>query len=203
MIPWWPLLSSQKGESQMNAEDKRQDVIALANAKIFKQSEAAAVLGISIRQVKRLCRAERKQGVIGVVSKRRGQIAGNRISEMIKQQVIELAQTKYVNFGPTFMGEKLEQLDGIKLSKESIRKILISANLWKGKQTKKKSVHQRPERRACFGELVQIDGSPHAWFEDRGPVCCLILFVDDATSRVLYAHLEPVETTEAYFRGMK
>ncbi len=100
------------------------------------------------------------------------------------------------------MGEKLSELDGIKLSKESIRKILIVADLWKGKKTKKKSVHQRRERRACLGELVQIDGSPHAWFEKRGPKCCLILFVDDATSRVLYAHLEPVETTEAYFRGM-
>ena len=100
------------------------------------------------------------------------------------------------------MGEKLSELDGIKLSKESIRKILIAADLWKGKKTKKKSVHQRRERRACLGELVQIDGSPHAWFEKRGPKCCLILFVDDATSRVLYAHLEPTETTAAYFRGM-
>jgi hypothetical protein len=107
-----------------------------------------------------------------------------------------------VDFGPTFMAEKLRELDGIELSKESVRKILIDAGLWAVKVTKKKSVHQRRERRACFGELVQIDGSPHAWFEDRGPICCLILFVDDATSSVLYAHLEPVETTEAYFRGM-
>lgn len=186
----------------MSADDKRQEVIALVNAKTLMQSEAATVLGISTRQVKRLCRAERTQGAIGLISKRQGKAAVNRTSDIIKQKVIDLAQSKYVDFGPTFMGEKLEELDSIKLSKESIRKILMGANIWKGKQTKKKSIHQRRERRACFGELIQIDGSPHAWFEDRGPMCCLILFVDDATSRVLYAHLEPVETTEAYFRGM-
>jgi hypothetical protein len=186
----------------MSPDKKRQEVIALVNARVLGQSEAATVLGISCRQVKRLCRAEREQGAIGLISKRRGQAATNRIPDTIKQQVIILAESKYIDFGPTFMAEKLMELDGIQLSKESIRKILIGANLWKGKKTKKKSVHQRRERRACFGELVQIDGSPHAWFEKRGPVCCLILFVDDATSSVLYAHLEPVETTAAYFRGM-
>ena len=186
----------------MSSERKRQEVIALVNAKVLGQSEAAAVLGISCRQVKRLCRSEREQGAIGLISKRWGRASTNRTSDAIKQQIIVLAQTKYVDFGPTFMAEKLEELDNIDLSKETIRKILIGANLWKGKKTKKKSVHQRRERRACFGELVQIDGSPHAWFEDRGPVCCLILFIDDATSSVLYAHLEPIETTAAYFRGI-
>lgn len=186
----------------MSLEEKRQGVIALVKAKILKQSEAAIALGISNRQVKRLCRIEREKGMIGLTCKRPGRAATNRIADAIKIKIIDLAQNKYVNFGPTFMAEKLKELDGIELSKESLRKILIGADLWKGKKTKKKSVHQRRERRACFGELVQIDGSPHAWFEDRGPVCCLILFVDDATSSVLYAHLEPVETTAAYFRGM-
>ncbi len=186
----------------MSSEGKRQEVIALVKTKTLRQSEAATVLGISIRQVKRLCRAERERGAIGLISKRRGHPASNRTSDATKQQVVALAQSKYVDFGPTFMGEKLSELDGIKLSKESIRKILIAADLWKGKKTKKKSVHQRRERRACLGELVQIDGSPHGWFEKRDPKCCLILFVDDATSRVLYAHLEPSETTAAYFRGM-
>jgi hypothetical protein len=187
----------------MSSEEKRQEVIALVNAKALRQSEAAAVLGISGRQVKRLCRAEREQGAMGLISKRRGHVATNRIPCAIKQQVIVLGQSKYVDFGPTFMAEKLRELDGIELSKESIRKILMTADLWKGKKTKKRTVHQRRERRACLGELVQIDGSPHAWFEKRGPVCCLILFIDDATSSVLYAQLESVETTAAYFRGIR
>lgn len=186
----------------MCSQGRRQEVITLVNAKVLGQLEAATILGISCRQVKRLCRTEREQGATGLISKRWGRATTNRTSDTIKQQVIDLAKSKYVDFGPTFMAEKLRELDGIKLSKESIRKILMSAGLWKGKKTKKKSVHQRRERRACLGELVQIDGSPHAWFEKRGPVCCLILFIDDATSTVLYAQLEPVETTAAYFRGM-
>jgi hypothetical protein len=186
----------------MSSKVKRHGVIALVNSKALRQSAAATALGISCRQVKRLCRVEREQGATGLTSKRHGRAATHRTADAIKQQVIVFAQSKYVDFGPTFMAEKLYELDGIKLSKESIRKILMVANLWKGKQTKKKSVHQRRERRACLGELVQIDGSPHAWFEDRGSKCCLILFVDDATSNILYAQLEPVETTAAYFRGM-
>ena len=186
----------------MRLEVRRQDAIRLVNVKVLRQSEAAVILGISIRQVKRLCRAEREQGATGLISKRRGQAASNRISDAIKQQVIVLARNKYVDFGPTFMSEKLRELDGIELGKESIRQILMSANLWQGKKTKKKSVHQRRERRACFGELVQIDGSPHAWFENRGSECCLIVFIDDATSNVLYAQFEPAETTVAYFRGL-
>lgn len=202
---WYPgdAYLATEGISHMNSEEKRQEMIALVKAKILKQSEAAAVLGISCRQVKRLCRAEREQGAIGLISKRRGQTAPNRINDIIKQQIIILAQSQYVNFGPTFMAEKLREVNNIILSKESLRKMLITAGLWKGRKNKKQSVHQRRERRACFGELVQIDGSPHAWFEERGPVCCLILFVDDATSSVLYAQLEPVETTAAYFRGMR
>ncbi len=186
----------------MNTQNKRQEIIALVNAKVLGQSEAATVLGISCRQVKRLCRIQREQGTIGLVSKRRGQAALNRIPDVTKQQIIALAQTKYVDFGPTFMAEKLEELDNIKLSKESLRKILMEADVWKGKKNKQITIHQRRERRSCLGELIQIDGSPHAWFENRGPKCCLILFIDDATSTVLYAQLEPVETTAAYFRGM-
>lgn len=95
------------------------------------------ILGISIRQVKRLCRAEHEQGATGLISKRRGQAASNRISDAIKQQVIVLARNKYVDFGPTFMSEKLRELDGIELGKEAIRQILMSANLWQGKKTKR------------------------------------------------------------------
>ena len=186
----------------MSQTSKRQEVIALVNRKLMKQAAAAVALGISVRQVKRMCKVERQQGSFGLMPKRKGHPAINQTPYAIKQQIILLAKTKYIDFGPTFMGEKLKELDGIVLSKESIRKILIDAGLWHGKKIKETSIHQRRERRASFGELVQIDGSPHAWFEDRGSSCCLILFVDDATSQVLYAQLESTETTAAYFRGM-
>jgi transposase len=127
----------------MSSQEKRREVIALIKAKVLKQSEAATILGITTRQVKRLCRAERNHGAIELTSTRRGQPATNRTSDVIKQQIIVLAQNKYVGFGPTFMAEKLRELDSIELSKESVRKILMSADLWKGKITKKKSVHQQ------------------------------------------------------------
>jgi transposase len=186
----------------MNLSDKRQAIIELVKAKKVKQSVAAETLGISVRQIKRLCRTARQMGVADLQSARRGQPAFNRIPESVKQKIIQLAQNTYSDFGPTFMAEKLSERDGIKIGKETLRKMLSAAGIWKSKSAKKISVHQSRERRTCFGEMVQIDGSPHAWFEERGASCCLILFVDDATSKVLYAQLEPVETTAAYFRGI-
>lgn len=186
----------------MVQKTKRQEVIDMLKRKVIKQSEAAVALGISVRQIKRLCRIERQQSNLCLIPKRKNQPAINRVPCDLKQQIILLAKTKYLDFGPTFMCEKLKELDNIIVSKESIRKILIDVGLWQTKKIKKKSIYQRRERRACLGELVQIDGSPHAWFEDRGQICCLILFIDDATSLVLYAQLEPVETTAAYFRGI-
>lgn len=186
----------------MNIQDKRQEIIKLIKAKKLKQSAAADALGISIRQVKRLCRATGQQNVSSVPCARRGHPAANRIPVTVKEKIIELAQDTYVGFGPTFMAEKLSERDGINVSHETLRKILIAAGIWKNKRDRKIAVHQSRERRTCFGELIQIDGSPHAWLEERGEKCCLILFIDDATSIVLYAHLEPVETTVAYFRGI-
>lgn len=180
---------------------KREQIIGLVNAKEMRQSQAAEALGITTRQVKRLCRRVRQEGLEGL-SDRRKAMAYNRISEAMKNQVIQLAMEKYVDFGPTFMAEKLNELDGLCISKESVRKILIEAKIWKTKREKKKTIHQRRERRDCLGELVQIDGSPHAWFEERGEKCCLIVFIDDATSRVLYAQFEPVESTLAYLKGI-
>jgi len=186
----------------MHKQDKREGIIKLVNAKMLKQSAAADALGITVRQIKRLCRAGRQQSDPGMPSARRGQPASNRIPDFVKQKIIHLAQSTYVGFGPTFMAEKLSERDDINVSNESVRKILIAQDIWKSKTDRKIVLHQTRERRACFGELVQIDGSPHAWFENRGPKCCLILFIDDATSTVLYAQLEPVETTAAYFRGI-
>jgi len=181
---------------------KQETIIRLVHSKTMKQKEASRILGVTVRQVKRLCRLYRESGIAGLVSKRRGVQSPSRIPEAMREKVIECAQTKYVDFGPTFMSEKLLELDHIKLSKESVRKILVKGNVWKSKKEKKRSIHQRRERRACLGELVQIDGSPHAWFEGRGDKCCLIVFVDDATNKLLYLQFEAVECTAAYFRGM-
>jgi transposase len=191
------------GVFTMNQKElNRHDVIARVCKRELKQSKAAQMLGISPRQIKRLCHHYRKQGVLSLVSKRRGKPSNNRIPEAIRQQIIGVAKKKYSDFGPTFMAEKLLEHEKITISKESLRQLLIAEGLWKAKRSKETTIHPQRERRACFGELVQIDGSPHDWFEGRAEKCCLIVFIDDATSEILYLRFEPVETTQAYFRGL-
>ena len=161
---------------------------------------AADRLALSERQVKRLVRAYREEGAAGLVSKRRGQPSNRRIDEGIKAQVLELMGSRYSGFGPALAAEYL-QGEGIRLSKETLRNWMIGAGLWRAGK-KRHGVHPPRPRRPRLGELVQIDGSPHDWFEGRGPRCTLIAFIDDATSRVMAACFVPAETTQAYLNGL-
>ena len=153
--------------------------------KRLKQKEAAELLGIGVRQVKRLLRAYRGHGVQGLVSKRRGRASPNRLDEKVKRKVLDLLSGKYRGFGPTLACEKLVEVEKLSISDESVRQIMIIEGLWKVRKVPKQVVHQMRERRACFGELIQIDGSPHAWFEERGPACTLLVLIDDATGKLL------------------
>ncbi len=181
-----------------NQEITRLEVMQRLKDKRLTQKEAAQLLGISIRQVKRLWRAYRKEGAKGLVSRRRGKPSNNRLETGIVQQALDLIQEKYADFGPTLAHEKLVELHGLKLSDESVRRLMIAEGIWKPKRAKKAPVHQMRERRACFGELVQIDGSDHAWFEDRGPRCTLLVYIDDATGQLLELQFVPEETFFAY-----
>jgi len=110
-----------------------------------------------------------------------------------------LIRKKYPDFGPTLAHEKLTEVHGLKLSVESLRGIMMTSGIWKGKKRKVVATHQMRTRRSCLGELIQIDGSPHAWFENRGPRCCLLVFVDDATGRIMMLHFEEEESAQGYF----
>jgi transposase len=153
--------------------------------KRLRQKEAAEMLGVCVRQVKRLLRAYRGRGAAGLVSKRRGRLSPNQLDPKVKRNVLNLLQGKYKGFGPTLACEKLVEVEGLSISDESVRRIMIGEGLWKARKAPKLVVHQMRERRACFGELVQIDGSPYAWFEDRGPFCTLLVLIDDATGKLL------------------
>lgn len=107
-------------------------------------------------------------------------------------------KTKHRGFGPTLAHEKLVEKEKLNLSKESVRKLMIAEKLWKARKAKKVVVHQLRERRACFGELVQIDGSPHDWFEGRAPTCVLLVFIDDATGKLLQLQFADSESFFAY-----
>ena len=176
------------------AEIDRLGVIKKVVEKRFRQRQAAKQLGVGVRQVKRY----RKQGALGLVSRRRERSPNNTISADRRQEMLDFIHAHYTDFGPALAREKLVEKHGHTVSKETLRRWMIAEGLWKPKSRKVLPVHQSRLRRACRGELVQIDGSPHTWFESRGPVCTLILFVDDATSALLAARFSPAETTQAY-----
>lgn len=164
----------------------------------LKQAQAARKLGLSVRQIKRLCRSFRAEGAAGLISKRRGRPSNRRIAADVREATLQLVRQHYSDFGPELARELLAREHGFAHSSETLRGWMIADGLWTPKKRRLRRVHSPRARRACLGELVQIDGSHHDWFEARAAKCCLIAFIDDATSRVLAARFEMSETTEGY-----
>lgn len=185
------------------AELKRKTIIEQAIDKRITQREGAARIGTSERHFRRILARYRQEGDIGLVSGHRNK-PGNRKLEEKQRQMIEtfIQNPIYHDFGPTLLQEKLEDTIGIVICKETMRQIMIEVGIHHPK-VKKKREHPQRERRLRSGELVQIDGSYHAWLEERGPKGCLILFVDDATSAVLAAEFVEHESFFAYARLCK
>ena len=184
---------------KMSAKElTRLEIMQRIEGQGLKQKEAAAILGLSERHIKRLYRAYREQGASGLISKHRGKGSNNQLDPQKKQRVIDLLYSQYPDFGPTLAREKLVEVHGVSISTESVRQIMIGEGLWKPRKPKRAVVHQLRQRRACFGELVQIDGSPHDWFEERGPKCNLLVFVDDATGKLGELYFTPRESFFSY-----
>jgi len=182
--------------SQVELERKR--LLDRILDRLLPQKDAASQMGLSTRHVRRLLWRYRERGAAGLVSQRRGKPSNRKLPEALKNRVLELVGERYPDFGPTLANEKLDEVHRIEISVETLRLWMIEAKLWHGKVRRRAKPHPMRERRPRFGELVQIDGSPHDWFEGRAPSCTLILFVDDASNRVLAAAFVPVEETEAY-----
>ena len=149
------------------ATDRLSVIQQLVNRQL-RQREAAVQLGLSIRQVKRLVVRFRQEGPPGLVSRHLGRRPGNALSKAVRQEIMGLVHERYADFGPTLACEKLVEQHGYRLSVETLRQWMIAEGLWKPKKRKAARIHQRRPRRPCPGELVQIDGSPHDWFEGRG-----------------------------------
>jgi transposase len=181
-----------------NREITRLEIMQRLKDKRLRQHEASRMLGISVRQIKRLFRAYKARGPSGLVSRRRGKPSNNRLDPKTAQKAIDLICEHYRDFGPTLAHEKLTEKHDLQLSRESVRGIMIAEGWWKPKRAKKPSVHQMRERRACFGELVQIDGSDHDWFERRAPRCTLLVYIDDATGQLGELWFAPEETFFGY-----
>lgn len=181
-------------------EIERVTVIRRVAEKCLKQRQAMQLLRLSKRQIIRLVKAYRKDGSAALVSKHRGRSSNNRHDNSVKIRVKELIDQHYHDFGPTFASEKLNERHQIKVNKETLRQWMIEWAVWEAKGHKKARVHQCRLRRACFGELIQIDGSHHDWFEARAAKCCLLVFIDDATNRLVGLRFEEGETTGGYFK---
>jgi transposase len=164
-------------------EVKRLKAVQSVIDRHITQHMAATMLGLSERQVRRLVKGVREQGDSGIIHASRGRPSNRRIPEEVRGRVLSLYQGRYPDFGPTLATEKLFECDGIKISDETLRRWLVEAGIWK-KKRKRSNYRQWRQRRECFGQMVQMDGSHHDWLEGRGPKLVLMGYVDDATSRV-------------------
>jgi transposase len=181
-----------------NQEITRLEAMQRIKDKRLTQAEAAELLKVSVRQIKRMYRAYKGEGAKGLVSARRGKPSNHRLDEAVRQQATDLIYERYRDFGPTLAHEKLVEVHELEISRESVRQLMMAEGMWKSKRAKKPVAHPMRERRACFGELVQIDGSEHAWFEERGAKSTLLVFIDDATGKLLELWFVPHESYFGY-----
>lgn len=184
-------------------EQERAETLSLVREGVLLKKEAAERLNLSTRQLRRIYKDFCKYGIKGLISKNRGKASNRKIPETTVARIVERIKERYPDFKPTLAHEKLIEEDGFNLSLSSVRRIMINSGILAPKARKQKRVHTRRERRSCFGELVQIDGSFHDWFEGRAPKCCLIVFVDDATSALLGLRFVESESLIAYFQVAK
>ncbi|MCS3743980.1 transposase [Rhizobium sp. BK661] len=165
--------------------------------------QAAELLGLSRSQVHRLLQAYDRSGATGLVSKKRSRPSNRRHSEEFRNAALDLIRERYLDFGPTLAREKLIELHQISVAKETLRQWMTEASIWISRRERKKRVFQPRGRRDCLGELVQIDGSHHWWFENRGPKCALLVYIDDATGKLLHLRFAGSENTFDYFHATK
>lgn len=161
-------------------EVKKYQIVKNVIEKRLTQVEASKILKITTRQIRNIKKRIIDEGEVGIVHRSRGKPSNKRISDEIKQKILELSKTKYSGFRPTFLAEKLAEYEKIFVSRETVRKILTEEKIWKPKKINE-SFRKRRDRRASRGELIQLDGSIHDWF-GTGEKCWLINFADDATS---------------------
>ena len=180
-------------------EIDRGELIRRVREKQLTQAKAAALMGLSVRQVKRLCRLFKDAGLSGLASRRRGRPSNRKLASDVKDQVVALVRERYADFGPKLAHEKLVELHGIRVGRETVRKWLTEAGIWLTRAARALRAHQPRHRRQCLGELVQIDGCDHEWFEQRADRCTVLVYVDDATGRLMELRFVKTESAFDYF----
>ena len=190
------ILMSKK---EINRISVLEDVL---NFKITNKT-GADILGITKRHFRRIKNRYKEKGVEGLVHQSRGKPSNRGVPQNLKDYAMLIVKEKYSDFGPTFAHEKLVENHGIEFSVETLRQEMIKKGEWKPKKKKRIRIHQLRERRAREGALVQLDGSPHDWFEDRGPRCDLLVYIDDATGKLLWLKFVKSESTKSYFEATR
>lgn len=163
--------------------------------------EASRIMGISERQTYRLLNRYKTEGDRGIIHRLRGKLSNRGYPKQIKQEVIEIYWKRYRDFGPTLFSEKLKEYEKIEINHETLRRWMRSSGIITSER-KKRPHRKKRERRKAIGEMLQFDGSHHDWFEGRGPVCCLLHAIDDASSKV-FIRFSKSEDTESVLRVLK
>ena len=182
-------------------ELKRLHIVRKILEKTVKQVEAASLLDLSGRQIRRVVARVKEEGNKGIIHKSRGQPSNRKLPDSLKNKVIKLYRTRYKGFGPILANEKLFEIDKIKIGDQTLRNWLMQAGLW-GAIRKRRKYRQWRERKHYFGEMIQVDGSHHDWFEGRGPKCVLMGYIDDATN-ICVARFYTYEGTMPAFDSLK
>lgn len=186
--------------SMSKQEFSRLEVLLRVQSGGLRVTDACALIGLRRRQVFRLLRGLKHSGASSLLSKHRGKPGNHRLPAEVRSLALAIVRERYADFGPTFAAEKLAAHHGCTVSRETLRGWMIADGLWQDRRHRLPSPHQPRRRRECLGELVQIDGSEHAWFEDRGPACTVLAFIDDATSRLMQVRFVASESAFDYFR---
>jgi Winged helix-turn helix len=189
--------------SMSKREFNRLEVLLQVQSGRLRVTGACELIGLRRRQIFRLLRGLKQDGAISLVSRRRARPSNNRLPAEVRDLAVSLVRERYADFGPTLAAEKLAEVHGCAVSRETLRGWMIAEGLWTDRRHRLPSPHQPRRRRECLGELVQIDGSEHAWFEARGDVCTLLAFVDDATSQLMQLRFVASESAFDYFRATR
>ena len=190
----WVIMS----ERELN----RIEILAQVDDGRLTVDNAANLLDLTRRQIFRLLKRYRVDGAAAIRHRSRGRVPNNQFHDAKRDFALTVIKEEYPDFGPTLAAEMLAEHHGFKVSRETLRKWLIEDGHWLPRKERRR-FHQPRLRRECFGELVQIDGSDHRWFEDRGPRCTLLVFVDDATSTLMELRFVTSESTFSYFEALE
>ena len=190
----WVIMS----ERELN----RVEVLAQVDDGRLSIDNAANMLALTRRQIFRLLKRYRQDGASAIRHKSRGRAPNNQIHAAKRDYALSVIKKQYPDFGPTLAAEMLVEHHGFKVSRDTVRKWMVEDGLWLSRK-QRREIHQPRLRRECFGELIQIDGSDHRWFEDRAPPCTLLVFIDDATSTLMELRFVKSESTFSYFEALE